>query len=252
MDAQALQVALGDHLSHGIRQRTDSQLQRGAVHHVLYHILGDLHLCLGGRGGLNAGQLAVGALHDHVHVADVDALVQTAVDPRQVLVDLQDHDVRLVQRGTGGGGGGGKVEVAVLVHGGNAHHGHVHRQELGIVPTQVTEHHGVEIAQTLVAELALVAGHVPAVVDEVLAGRVALHHLNRIKNQVAADLHVPQLFLTAGHGGIHQRGEARAHSDVDPVAALDDLSRLIRCAEFAPVFCCVVKRYCHTVLPFPS
>lgn len=54
---------------------------------------------------------------DHVHVADVDALVQTAVDPRQVLVDLQDHDVRLVQRCTGGGGGGGKVEVAVLVHG---------------------------------------------------------------------------------------------------------------------------------------
>ena len=194
----------------------------------------------------------MGTLHDHIHVADVDAFVQTAVDPWQVLIDLQDYDVRLVQRGAGGGGGGGEVEVAVLVHGGNAHHGHVHRQELGVVPAQIAEHHGVEVAQSLVAELALVAGHMPAVVDEVLASGIALHHLDGLEDQVAADLHVPQFLFPAGHGGIHQRGKARAHADIDPVAALDDLGRFVRRAELAPVFCCVVKRYCHSVLPFPS
>ena len=145
----------------------------------------------------------MGALHDHIHVTDVDALVQTAIDPGQVLVDLQDHDIRLVQCGAGGGGGGGEVEVAVLIHGGDAHHGHVHCQELGVVPAQIAEHHGVEVAQPLVTELALVAGHMPAVVDKVLTGRVALYHLNRFKDQITADLHVPQLLLTAGNGGVH-------------------------------------------------
>ena len=203
MDAQTLQIALGDHLTHGVGQRADTQLERGAVHHVLHHILGDLHLRLGGGRRLDAGQCAVGTLHDHIHVADVDALVQTAVDPGQVLVDLQDHDIRLIQRGAGGGGGGGEVEVAVLIHGGDAHHGHVHCQELGVVPAQIAEHHGVEVAKPLVAELALVAGHMPAVVDKVLAGGVALHHLNGFKDQITADLHVPQLLLTAGNGGVH-------------------------------------------------
>lgn len=59
----------------------------------------------------------MGPLYDHVHIADVDALVQTAIDPRQVFVDLQNDHVRLVQRGTGGGCGSGKVEIAVLVMG---------------------------------------------------------------------------------------------------------------------------------------
>ena len=103
------------------------------------------------------GQRVMGALHDHIHVVDVDALVQAAVDPRQILVDLQDHDIRLIQHRTGGGVGQGEVEVAVLVHGGHAHHGHVDRQEVLIVGPQIPEHHWVEAAHPPVAELALIA-----------------------------------------------------------------------------------------------
>ena len=146
MDAQVAQVAFGDHLTHGVGQGADTQLERGAVHHVLHHVLGDLHLRLVGSGRLDAGQRAVGSLHDHVHVADVDALIQTAVDPRKVLVDLQNDYVRLIQRGAGGCRGTGEVEIAVLVHGRDRHHRHVDGEELVVIPAQIAEHHGVEVA----------------------------------------------------------------------------------------------------------
>ena len=227
MDAQIPQVALCDHLAHRVRQRTNAQLQRGAVHHVLHHVLGDLHLRLIGGGGLDAGQRAMGPLYDHVHIADMDALVQTAVDPGQIFVDLQNDHVRLVQRGTGGGCGSGKVEIAVLVHGGHSHHSHVDGEELAVIPAEVAEHHRVEITQSTVAELALIAGHMPAVVDKVPALGVALHHLDRVEDQIAADLDLAKLILSLGNGGVHQRRKARAHGDVDPVAAFYHPCRFI-------------------------
>lgn len=227
MDAQVPQITLGDHLAHRVRQRTNAQLQRGAVHHVLHHVLGDLHLRLVGGGGLDAGQRAMGPLYDHIHVADVDALVQTAVDPGQVLVDLQNDHVCLVQRRTGGGRGTGKVEVAVLVHGGHSHHGYVDGEELAVIPAEVAEHHGIKITQSAIAELALIAGHMPAVVDKVPALGVALHHLDRVEDQIAADLDLAKLILSLGNGGVHQRRKARAHGDVDPVAAFYHPCRFI-------------------------
>ena len=157
VDAKIPQIGLGQHLAHGVGQRADAQLQGGAVVHVLHHELGNAGLRLRGRRGLYTGQRVMGALHDHIHVVDVDALVQAAVDPRQILVDLQDHDIRLIQHRTGGGVGQGEVEVAVLVHGGHAHHGHVDRQEVLIVGPQIPEHHRVEAAHPPVAELALIA-----------------------------------------------------------------------------------------------
>ena len=57
--------------------------------------------------------------------------------------------------------------------------------------------------------------------------RVALHHLNGIKNQVAANLDRPQLVFTLGDGCVHQGRKARAHGNVDPVAALYHPRRLV-------------------------
>ena len=128
---------------------------------------------------------------------------------------------------SGGGGGGGKVEVAVLVHGGHSHHGHVDGEELAVIPAEVAEHHGIKITQSAIAELALIAGHMPAVVDKVPALGVALHHLDRVEDQIAADLDLAKLILSLGNGGVHQRRKARAHGDVDPVAALYHPCRFI-------------------------
>ena len=247
MDAQVPQVGAGDHLAHGVGQGADAQLQGGAVHHVLHHILGDLHLRLAGGGSLNARQGAVGALHDHVHIVDVDALVQPAIDPGQILVDLQDHHVGLVQHRPGGGVGHGEVEVSMLIHGGHAGDSHVYREEMVIVGPQIPEHHRVEVAQAPVAELPLIAGHVPAVIDKVLPAGVALHHLNGLLDQIAPDLHAPQLVLPLGNGLVHQGRESPAHGDIQPVAAFDHPGRLLRGAQLAFVFRRIVKRYRHSL-----
>ena len=119
------------------------------------------------------------------------------------------------------------VEIAVLVHGGHSHHSHVDGEELAVIPAEVAEHHRVEITQSTVAELALIAGHMPAVVDKVPALGVALHHLDRVEDQIAADLDLAKLILSLGNGGVHQRRKARAHGDVDPVAAFYHPCRFI-------------------------
>ena len=175
-------------------------------------------------------------LDNHVDVVDVDALAQAAVNPREVLVDLEDHYVGLVERRAGRSVGNREVEVAVLVHGRHAHHGDVHRQEVLIVGAQIAEDHRVEVAQAAVAELALIAGHVPAVIDKVFARGVALHHLDGFKNQIAADFHAAQLILASGNRLVHQRRERAAHGDVDPVTALDNAGRLVRRTELALIF----------------
>ena len=247
MDAQIPQVGPGDHLAHGVGQGPDAQLQGGAIHHVLHHVLGDLHLRLAGSGGLDAGQRAVRTLHDHVHIVDVDALIQTAIDPGQILVDLQDHHVGLIQHRPGRGVGHGEVEVSMLVHGSHTGDGHVYREEMVIVGSQIPEHHGIEIAQSPVTELPLVAGHVPAVIDKVLPVGIALHHLNGLLDQITPDLHTPQLVLPLGNGLIHQGRESAAHGNIQPVAALDHPGRLLRGAQLAFIFRRIVKRYRHSL-----
>ena len=248
MDAQILQVALGDHLPHGVGQRADAQLQGGAIRHVLHDELCDLHLRLGGRRRLHVGQRAMVALHDHVHITDVDALVQAAVYPRQILIHLKNDNIRLVQHRASRSIADGEIEISVLIHGRHAHNGHVHSEELRIIPAQITKHHGDKVAQPPVAELALIAGQMPAVVYKVLPCGVVFHHLDGLEDQVSPHLHAPQLVLAAGDGGIHQRRKSAAHGNVDPVTAFDDSCRLVRSAKLALIFGCIIKRNGHSFL----
>ena len=125
MDTQVLQIALGDHLPNGIGQRADTQLQRGAIHHVLHHELRDLHLSLGCRRRLNIGQRTVVAFHDHIYITDMYAFIQAAVNPGQILIDLQDYDISLVQHRTGRRIADRKIEIPVFVHRRHTHHCHV-------------------------------------------------------------------------------------------------------------------------------
>ena len=122
------------------------------------------------------------ALHDHVYIADVDTFILAAIDPRQVFIHFQDHNIRLIQHRAGRGIADREIEIPMLIHGRHTHDGHVHREELGVIPAQITEHHGDKIAQAPVTELAFIAGQVPAVINKVLPGRVALHHLYRLKD----------------------------------------------------------------------
>ena len=141
-------------------------------------------------------------LHHVVHLGDVDHLVKAAAEPGQVLVHLHDDDVRLVDDALADAGGAAQVEVAVLVHGRDADHGHVHGEEVGVVGHHVAEHHGDEVAEAPIAEAPLVARAVPGVVDEVLPGGVALHGLQLVEDEVAPDLHVEELVPALAEGPV--------------------------------------------------
>ena len=76
------------------------------------------------------GERRVRPLDDHVHVGNVDDLVEPAAQARQVLVDLENDDVRPVEDGAGHAGHRREVEVPVAVHRRDARHGDVDRQKL--------------------------------------------------------------------------------------------------------------------------
>ena len=101
----------------------------------------------------------------------------------------------LLQDGPGDARPNGQVEVSVAVHRSDAGHGDVDRQEMTVIRPQVPEDHGNEVAESPVAELALVVGAVPAVVDKVLPLRIALHCFQPVEYKIASDLHVEKLIL---------------------------------------------------------
>ncbi len=165
----------------------------------------------------------------------MDKLVEAAQNVGQMLVDLQDDDIRLLKDAPGDACGAGEVEVAVPVHGRDAHHGHVHRQEVTVVGHHVAEDHRDVVAQIPVAEFPLVSGAVPGVVEKVLPAGVALHHLNGTEKQVAPDFHAGQLVPALGQGSVQKGRKADVGGVVHPIPAFHCLDRLVRGAQFLPV-----------------
>ena len=180
------------------------------------------------------------ALDDHGDVGDVYALVVGAVDLGQRVVDLDDDGVRAAYHVERRACGEGEVEVAVLVHRRRADVGDVDVQEFFVVPGEIAEDHGGEVGPALVEQLALVAGAVPGVVAEVLARRVTFHDLNGAVHYLAAELDVEQLVPALGEGLVALDGEGGAVAVFDPVAALDQVCRILRGAKLGSVLACEV------------
>ena len=168
------------------------------------------------------------ALHDAVDLGDVDTLVKTSVYVGQVLVDLQDHDVRIPQDPFGNAGCAGEVEVAVPVHRSGAHHRDVDIQEVAVIGHHISEDHRDIIAQASVAELSLVSGAVPAVVYKVFPQGVAFRNLDRAKSQIAADFDIGQLIAACGQRLVEKSRETDIGAVVNPVAALYAADGLFR------------------------
>ena len=82
------------------------------------------------------------ALHDTVHLTDVDDLVKAAPDPGEIFVDLQDDQLRLVQDALGHPGAHRQIEITVAVHRGDAHHSHVYLQKVPVVGDHIPINHG--------------------------------------------------------------------------------------------------------------
>ena len=158
----------------------------------------------------------------------MDALVKAAVNEGQVLVDLQDHNIRVPQDPLSDAGGAGEVEIAVPVHGRGAHHGDIHVEEVAVVGNHIAEDHRDVVAQAIVAQLSLIGGAVPAVVDKMLPFGVRFHDLDRAKSQIAADFDIGELIAAGGQRFVEQGGKANVGAVVDPVAALNAADSLLR------------------------
>ena len=180
------------------------------------------------------------ALHDAVDLGDVDTLVKTSVYVGQVLVDLQDHDVRIPQDPFGNSCRAGEVEVAVPVHRSGAHHRDVDIQEVAVIGHHISEDHRDIIAQASVAELSLVSGAVPAVVYKVFPQGVAFRNLDRAKSQIAADFDIGQLIAAGGQRLVEKSRETDIGAVVNSVAALYIADGLFRSLQFAAVFVVII------------
>ena len=230
LDAQVLQVGVRDQAAHGGGQHADAQLHAGAVGDLLHHLAGDGPLAVTGLGGDH--QLAhggVGSFHDHVHVVDADAAVKAAVAVGLVGVDLHDDALGLLQHGGLVGGGGTEVEPAVLVHGSDLDHGHVHgRQAVTVVAGDLGEAHGIVVRHALLHHLPLDGGGMPGVVDEVILGVGHVRDGGTAQQDGAPDLHVGELLGTGSQGLVQHVRRAGAPAIVHPVAGADDLDGLLR------------------------
>ena len=154
----------------------------------------------------------------------------------QVLVDLQDDDVGLLDDALGDAGAAGEVEKAVAVHGRHAQHGDVDRQKMAVVGLQIAEDHGDIAAESAVAELSLVGGAVPAVVAEMLPGRVGLDGHDRPEAEISPDLHIIELVPAPGQGRVQKGRKADIGPVIDPVPALYQLNSLVGGFQFSFIF----------------
>ena len=170
---------------------------------------GNASLDVGRLVGNELGQRRMLAFHHIIRLGDMDAVAESAEDPGKALIYLQDYNVRPVHNPFHRSSGAGQVEVSVPVHGGDCHHGHIDGQEMLIVRHHVVEHHGDVVAQAPVAELPLVLGAVPGIVDKVFSGRVALHRLYRAEQKISPNLYIVQLFFSSGQRSIQQLRECQ-------------------------------------------
>ena len=99
MDAQVLQVGLGDEGAHGVGHPADAQLQAGAVGDLRENQTrnGLIHLRSG--SGRHLRYRRVVALHDHGNIIDMDADLMAAEADGHVLIHLHDHRVGNLAQG---------------------------------------------------------------------------------------------------------------------------------------------------------
>ena len=228
MHAQILQVGITQHGTHGVGHTADAQLQAGAVGDLLHDQLGHRLVHLRGcAGGLDAHGV-VAPLHDHVHLADVDAVVKAAQTAGHILVDLHDDHLGHLAYRLHMGGRQAEVEVAVFVHGRHLEHGNVRRGDMVVVvPGQLRIAHGLVEARAAGDVVPLHAAHVVGVEDDVVHRILDVEDGGLPQADAAAHLHVLQLRCPARQRLVQHAGMDGAKAVIHPVTGLDDLHRLV-------------------------
>ena len=182
------------------------------------------------------------ALHYHISFGYVDAVADSAVYLRQVLVHLEYDYIGLVQYPLGDARGTGQIEIPVVIHRRHCDHSDIYLKKMLVVLDNVPENHRYVVAESLVAEFPFICGTVPAVVYEMLALGVALHHLYRPEDQIASYLDVCELVSSPGESFVQKHRKAVGRGVFHPVSAFDDFDRLVRRAELFSVLIIVFHK----------
>ena len=244
VDAQVMLVH--EALAHGIGDTADAQLDGVAVVDQAGDVSADgaLHGSGLGRGDLGHGGVA---LHDEVHLADVNFVL--AVDVGHIGRDLHDDHIGLLQQLTLLDKAGGHTEVAVLVHGSDGHHEHVHGVVVHPADDAVVEAGGEGVGQALAVGVAGGTHHEDAVGGEgLLAGGIGQEGI--VTHTQAADeldvvyLAVEGVELAEQAGGLVGGGAA-----ADDVAVLDVAEGLLHGNQLGSVLRLIghsnYLRYCY-------
>ena len=123
--AQILQIRLGNEGAYRVGHAANAKLQAGPVGDLLHNQLCHGLVHRGGRRAAHFGNGRVFALHNHVHLGNVDPVFRAAQAAGHVLVDLHNDGLGPVAHRPHVGSAGAEIEVAVLVHRRNLEHGHV-------------------------------------------------------------------------------------------------------------------------------
>ena len=158
---------------------------------------------------------------------------------RQVLVDLQDDNLRLVEDALCNAGCAGEVEIPVPIHRRDREHCDVHGEKMLIILRHVAENHRDIVAKPLVGKLSLIGGAMPGMIGKMRLLRVLLHDLERAEEQIAAHFHVLQLGSLC-QSNVEQLRHAQSRPVVHPIAAVDNAHRLFGRAELRTIFRAII------------
>ena len=253
MHAQILQIRLAEHGAHGVGHTADAQLETGAVGDLLHDELRHRPIHLRGCAGGQDAHGVVAPLHHHIHLADVDAVVEAAQTAGHILVDLYDDHLGHLTHCLQVGRGQAEIEVAVLIHGCDLEHGHIRRRDMVVVVAgQLGIAHRLVEARAAGDMVALHAAHVVGVIDNMMHRVLNVKDRRLPQADAASDLHILQLRCAASQRLVQHAGVDGTKSVVHPVAGLDDLDRLIRGGQLLTIHFLIICKWHSAVPHFPS
>ena len=247
MHAEILQIGFRNEGAHRIRHTADTQLQAGTVGNLVDDHLGDLPIHIGGStGGTHAGHGGIIALHNHIHVTNVDLRAGQAVDPRHILIYFHNDGLCVLQHIAQMGSGYGKAEVAVSIHRRDLNHRNVRLcVSVTIEAGQFGITHGAKEAHPLRDDLPVNAAAMPRVPSKVVTGVIRLAYLGHPHGHAAVNLYVKQLVLTGSQRLIQRHRLITAPAIIHPVTGFDNLHRLIGSCQLLLIH--FLYSHCHNL-----
>ena len=101
MHAEIFEIRFCQHGADHVGQSSDAQLQRCPIRYIGKDMLCDADMFLFGLGNRKFRQGIMFSFNDAVDIRNMDALIKTAVDLGQMLIDLNNDIFRLVKNSLG-------------------------------------------------------------------------------------------------------------------------------------------------------